>query len=63
MYPSQIMRTKRKAEQAENKDGYHRGLTDLHSTVHEEEGANIREKLIAERRAWFTEQIGTLLRV
>jgi IQ and AAA domain-containing protein len=30
----------------------------LHDVVAEEEGPSIREKLLAERRAWFTEEIG-----
>ena len=30
----------------------------MHGVLAEEEGASIREKLLAERRAWFTEEIG-----
>ena len=55
---TQVNRIKRKVEQQENRELYDRSLVDLKGVVKEEEGASIRENLIAERRAWFTEELG-----
>jgi hypothetical protein len=54
----QTARIKRQAEQAENREAYITGLTSLRGVVKDEEGAALRENLIAERRAWFTEELG-----
>jgi hypothetical protein len=51
-------RARRKAEQRENEAGYSSALMELHGTVLEEEGPDMREKMMDERRAWFTEELG-----
>ncbi len=56
--PPQIAFIKRKTEQVENREAYERGLVDLKGVVKDEEGATIRDNLVAERRAWFTDALG-----
>lgn len=51
-------RARRKLEQKENEDGYSQALIDLHGRVLEEEGPDMRERMMDERRAWFTEELG-----
>ncbi|GBG24916.1 26S proteasome regulatory subunit 6B-like [Hondaea fermentalgiana] len=51
-------RARRKLEQKENEDGYSQALIDLHGTVLEEEGPDMRERMMDERRAWFTDELG-----
>lgn len=52
------MRARRKHEQKDNEEGYSEALIDLHGTVLEEEGPDMREKMMEERRAWFTDELG-----
>ena len=49
---------KRKNEQSENAEAYSNALTELHQTVLEEEGPDMREQMMEERRNWFTDELG-----
>lgn len=48
---------KRKQEQRENKDIYHKALEDLKGVIMDEEGPDQRENLREERTLWVTDQI------
>lgn len=48
-------RSRRKAEQGENKEAYAKALKDLRVVVAEEEGPLMREQMMEERRNWFTD--------
>ncbi|CAK9091174.1 Dynein regulatory complex protein 11 (IQ and AAA domain-containing protein 1), partial [Durusdinium trenchii] len=54
----EVSRDRRKHEQKENENAYSEDLIELHGTVLEEEGPDMREKMMDERRAWFTEELG-----
>lgn len=51
-------RAKRKILQQEHKENYERSLIDLHKVVLEEEGPEVRERLMQDRKDWFIEQLG-----
>lgn len=51
----QAAKIKRKTEQMENIEGYAHALIELKETVKEEEGPFMREKMMEERREWFTQ--------
>eukprot|EP00753_Platysulcus_tardus_P020054 PLAT7719.1.p1 GENE.PLAT7719.1~~PLAT7719.1.p1 ORF type:complete len:919 (+),score=579.46 PLAT7719.1:53-2758(+) len=55
-------RKKRKTEQVENRLAYEHALVELHDTIREEEGRDIREDLEHERREWFKEQYNRQLK-
>jgi len=48
---------RKKAEQRENRENYSKALIKLHGTVLEEEGPEMRESMMDERREWFTSQL------
>ena len=54
----QQSKVKRKTQQLENKEEYTKALKDLATTVHDEEGPEMRERLMQARRNWFTEELG-----
>jgi len=51
-------RSRRKAEQKENEQGYSKSLIELHGRVLDEEGPEMREAMMDDRRAWFTDELG-----
>lgn len=55
----ELAKVKRKVEQTENIEGYEQALIDLKDVVKDEEGPFMRETLLAERREWLTNMIGT----
>ena len=52
-----IAHSKRKTEQAENKEAYAKALVDLKGEVARDEGPQIRDKLRQERHLWVTDKI------
>lgn len=52
-----VAQTKRKQEQAENKEAYLNALIDMKAVIMDEEGPEKREELRDERTLWVTDQI------